>query len=86
MTRYEIESELDKLYQELNVAHTSDEETVCKIFGSDSKKEAIRAITENIDFYEDLLKEMYNENESYDLWDDHGFANEADYIHWRYGA
>lgn len=84
MTRYEIEQELDKLYIDLDLAYNSDEQTACLIFNVDEKKEAIRAITDEIDIYEDLLKAK--DEEQYDLWDDHGFANEADYVNWRYGA
>lgn len=59
MTRYEIERELDSLYKDLNVAHNADEETVCRVFNTDTKGEAIRAITDEIDCYEALLEEIY---------------------------
>lgn len=84
MTRYEIEQELDKLYRELNDAGKCDEETVCRIYNADSKNEIMKLISSEIDLYEDLLKAK--DEEQYDLWDDHGFANEADYVNWRYGA
>lgn len=58
MTRYEIEQELDKLYKDLEIAHNADERTVCKLFNADSKKEIIKVITDEIDTYEDLLKEF----------------------------
>lgn len=86
MTRYEIEQELDELYKDLNTAYNSDEETACLLFNTDTKAEAIQAITDEIDCHEDWLKAMDEEEEPYDLWDDHGFASEADYNHWRYGA
>lgn len=86
MTRYEIEQELDRLYRDLDLAYNSDEETACLIFNVDKKIEAIQAITDEIDCHEDWLKAMDEEKEPYDLWDDHGFANEADYVNWRYGA
>ena len=85
MTRYEIEQELNGLYKDLDLAYNSDEETACLIFNVDKKKETIQAITDEIDFYEDLLKAK-DEEAPHDLWDDHGFANEADYARWRYGA
>lgn len=59
MTRYEIERELDSLYKDLNIAHNADEQTVCKVFNTDTKNEAIRAITEEIDNYEAIFDEMY---------------------------
>ena len=58
MTRSEIENELDKLYKDLEVAHNADEETVCRMFNTDSKNEIIKVITDEIDTYEDLLKEF----------------------------
>lgn len=86
MTRYEIEQELDSLYRDLDLAYNSDEETACLMFNVDEKKDAIQAITDEIDCHEDWLKAMDEEEDPYDLWDDHGFANEADYVNWRYGA
>lgn len=58
MTRYEIERELDKLYKDLEVAHNADEQTVCRLFNTDSKNEIIKVITDEIDTYEGLLKEF----------------------------
>lgn len=58
MTRSEIENELDKLYKDLEVAHNADEQTVCRLFNTDSKNEIIKVITDEIDTYEDLLKEF----------------------------
>lgn len=58
MTRSEIENELDKLYKNLEIAHNADEETVCRLFNTDSKNEIIKVITDEIDTYEDLLKEF----------------------------
>ena len=49
MTRYEIEQELDELYKDLNTAYNSDEETACLLFNTDTKAEAIQAITDEID-------------------------------------
>ena len=86
MTRYEIEQELDELYKDLNTAYNSDEETACLLFNTDTKAEAIQVITDEIDCREDWLKAMDEEEEPYDLWDDHGFASEANYARWRYGA
>lgn len=86
MTRYEIEQELDELYKDLDTAYNSDEETACLLFNTDTKAEAIQAITNEIDCHEDWLKAIDEEEEPYDLWDGHEFACEADYVNWRYGA
>ena len=59
MTRYEIERELDSLFIDLNSAHNSDEQSVCRVFNTDTKNEAIRAITDEIDSYEAILDEIY---------------------------
>lgn len=58
MTRYEIESELDKLYKDLEFAHNADEQTVCRVCNADSKQEYIRLLTDDIDTYESLLQEF----------------------------
>lgn len=58
MTRYEIENELDKLYKDLEFVYNADEQTVCKIFNTDCKQEYIKLLTNEIDTYEDLLKEF----------------------------
>ena len=56
MTRYEIEQELDSLYQDLNIAHNADDQTVCRTFNVDTKQEAIRMLTSEIDNYEAVLE------------------------------
>ena len=58
MTRYEIERELDSLYKDLEIAHNSDEQTVCRVFNTDSKRGAIQVITDEIDNYECALEEF----------------------------
>ncbi len=58
MTRYEIERELDSLYKDFEIAHNSDEQTVCRVFNTDSKREAIQVITDEIDNYESALEEF----------------------------
>lgn len=70
MTRYEIERELDSLYKDLEIAHNSDEQTVCRVFNADSKREAIQVITDEIDNYESALEE-------YNLPDDDGMDYDA---------
>lgn len=63
MTRYEIERELDSLYKDLNIAHNADEQTVCRVFNTDTKNEAIRTITDEIDNYESALEEYDQSND-----------------------
>lgn len=58
MTRYEIEKELESLYRDYEIACNSDEETVCKAFNADSKKEFIELLVSEIDTYEALLEEF----------------------------
>ena len=70
MTRYEIEQELDSLYQDLNIAHNADDQTVCRTFNVDTKQEAIRMLTSEIDNYESVL-------EQFDLPDDDGMDYDA---------
>lgn len=70
MTRYEIERELDSLYKDLEIARNSDEQTVCRVFNADSKREAIQVITDEIDNYESALEE-------YNLPDDDGMDYDA---------
>lgn len=47
---------LDGLYAELQVAQDRDEDIVCRIFSADSKPEAIRLITGEIELLEEELK------------------------------
>lgn len=70
MTRYEIEQELDSLYQDLNIAHNADDQTVCRTFNVDTKQEAIRMLTSEIDNYEAVLGQ-------FDLPDDDGMDYDA---------
>lgn len=86
MTRYEIERELDELYGDLNLAYNGDERTVCLTFNVDTRAEAIQMTVDEIDIRERWLAELDEEEEPYNEWDDHGFADAADYAHWRYGA
>lgn len=83
MTRYEIEEELDKLYKELETVKNADEETVCRAFNADSKQEYIDLIQDEIDGYEAIL--AGDEESDCDEWDAHGFANEADYLRYKFG-
>lgn len=55
MDAYTINRQLDSLYKDLEAACNNDEETVCTMFGADSKQEIIRLITEEIDCLESEL-------------------------------
>lgn len=55
MDRYEIEKQLDSLYQDLQIAHNAEEQTVCLTFNVDTRREAVQLITDDIDYYEDML-------------------------------
>lgn len=56
MNAYTINQQLDSLYKDLEAAHNNDEKAVCEMFNTDSKKEAIQLITDEIDSLEDELK------------------------------
>ena len=84
MTRYEIEEELDKLYRELETVKNADEETVCRAYNTDTKQEYIDLIQDEIDCYEAIITSA-DEQSTSDEWDAHGFANEADYLRYRFG-
>ena len=60
------------------------EEEVCKRYNADSKAEMIDMLNEEIAFWENEAEAFEEDEEEYDEWDAHGFANEADYIRWRY--
>lgn len=88
MTRDRIEKGLNRLYGDLEKAEMANERSACILFGTDSKVEALQAINGEIEYYECLLGDLdeQDEQDGYDLWDEHGFADEADYVRWRYGA
>lgn len=58
MTRYEIEEELDGLYRDFDFTQNSDNQTVCRAFNVDSKKEYMKFLVEEIDKYEAMLDEL----------------------------
>lgn len=84
MTRYEIEEELDKLYRELETVKNADEETVCRAYNADSKQEYIDLIQDEIDCYEAIITSA-DKQFTCDEWEANGFANEADYLRYRFG-
>ena len=58
MTRQEIGRELSTLYEEMETATRCDEATVCLIFNTDSREEAIQAIRDERRYYERKLREL----------------------------
>ena len=79
----EISKQLDELYTELHVVQNMHEETVCKRFNADSKEEYIEVLKDEIQALENYQGEDYDSD--YDVWDDHGFASEADYLQYKFG-
>lgn len=84
MRTTEISDHLDELERELEEVKRMTEKEACDTYMVNSKSEAIAIIEEEITAYERYQCEY--DDEDYDMWDDHGFASEADYIRWRYGA
>lgn len=83
MRATEISNRLDELERELEEVKAMSEREVCEKCNVDSKDEYIAILEEEITALENFQCEY---DDDYDVWDDHGFANEADYIRWRYGA
>ena len=63
MDRYDIEKQLDSLYQDLQIAYNADEQTVCLTFNVDTRREAVQLITDDIDYYEDMLADLSPDEE-----------------------
>lgn len=75
--------EIERLYDELEEVKQMTENEVCEKFNVDSRTEYIAILEEEITALENFQCEY---DDDYDVWDDHGFASEADYVRWRYGA
>ena len=45
----------------------------------------VSAIIKIIPYWDDVVEQFNNEDEEYDEWNEHGFANAADYYFYRYG-
>ena len=82
MRTIDISDKLDDCYRKLEEVKNMPEGEVCEKYNADSKSEIIAIIYEEIA----ALENYQTEYDDYDIWDDHGFANEADYVRWRYGA
>ena len=83
MRATETSNRLDELERELEEVKAMSEREVCEKFNVDSRTEYIAILEEEITALENFQCEY---DDDYDVWDDHGFANESDYIRWRYGA
>jgi len=86
MDTYTINKELDQLYKELDELTTMSCKQACKKYNFDYKSEATTAIQGEIEILENELHQIIDEEDEYDTFDAHGFANETDYVRWRYGA
>lgn len=84
MRATEISDRLDELERELEEVKAMKESEVCEKFNVDSKPEYIAILEEEITALENYQCEY--DDDDYDMWDDHGFASESDYVRWRYGA
>lgn len=84
MRTTEVSNRLDELEGELEEVKGMPEAEVCEKFNADSKDDYIATLEEEMTALERYQCE-YDDND-YDMWDDHGFASEADYVRWRYGA
>lgn len=84
MRTTEISDHLDELERELKEVKSMPENEVCEKFNADSKDDYIAILEEEITALERYQCEY--DDKDYDMWDDHGFASEADYTRWRYGA
>lgn len=83
MRATEVSNRLDELERELEEVKAMSEREACEKFNVDSRTEYIAILEEEITALENFQCEY---DDDYDVWDDHGFASEADYNHWRYGA
>ena len=84
MRATEVSNRLDELERELEEVKRMTESEVCEKFSADSKGDYITTLEEEISALEEYRCEY--DDDDYDMWDDHGFSSEYDYIRWRYGA
>lgn len=82
MKPQEISKQLDELYTELHEVQNMHEETVCRRFNTDTKAEYIETLKDEIQALEHYQGEDY---EPEDIWDAHGFADEADFLQYKFG-
>lgn len=83
MEGHALIEKLEELERELEDVNAMSESEVCEKFNVDSKAEYIEILEEEITALENCQCEY---DDDYEMWDGYGFANEADYIRWRYGA
>lgn len=67
MKREKIELELSKLYEELEQVDRMSELQACEYSNTDSKSDALEAIQFEIDYFEDMIRELESEDEEYSV-------------------
>ena len=65
MKREKIELELSKLYEELEQVDRMSELQACEYSNTDSKSDALEAIQFEIDYFEDMIRELESGDEEY---------------------
>ena len=86
MDTFTINKDLNQLYIELEEVARMPFKAVCKKYNSDSKNEIIAGLQAEIESLQNKLNEITSDEEDYDVFDDHGFANERDFNRWKHGA
>lgn len=86
MNTKKIENQLNDLYKELKEVASMPGEDVCRKYNADGKGEIVASIQAEIESLQNELNEITSEDDEYDVYDDHGFANERDFNRWKHGA
>lgn len=86
MNTKKIENHLNNLYKELEDVVSMSGEEVCRKYNADSRGEIIAGLQAEIESLQNELSEITSDEEDYDAFDDHGFANERDFNRWKHGA
>lgn len=60
----------------VTIYHNNESENECPLLKS--------AIYVALPYLDDVISSVEDENSKSDYWNEHGFANEQDYIRWRY--
>ena len=67
MKREKLELGLSKLYEELELVESMSELQACEYSNADSKSDALEAIQFEIDYFEDMIRELESEDEEYSV-------------------
>ena len=65
--REKLELGLSKLYEELELVESMSELQACEYSNADSKSDALEAIQFEIDYFEDMIRELESEDEEYSV-------------------